>query len=97
MTYRIHRSTAADRVVFALSGELTDDCAGELCALLANGRIEPVVIDLSDVTLVDFAAVRCLARAKAAGVTVVNCPDYVRRWMTAEEHESDVEENGYRP
>ena len=94
MTYRIHHSTAADRVVYALSGELTDDCASELGALLAIGGAEPVTIDLRDVTLVDFTAVKWLARAEAAGVTLVNCPDYVRRWITAEEHKSDVGENG---
>ena len=95
LTYRIHRSAAADRVVFALSGELTEDCAVELCSVvLASGEGKPVIIDLRDVTLVDVATVKCLARAEAAGVTLVNCPDYVRRWITAEAHRSDVGENG---
>jgi hypothetical protein len=53
-----------------------------------------VIIDLRDVTLVDVATVKCLARAEAAGVMLVNCPDYVRRWITAEAHRSDVGENG---
>ena len=77
-----------------MSGELTDDCAEELSALLASGGGDPVTIELRDVTLVNVAAVRCLARAEAAGVALVNCPDYVRRWITAVQLGPGSEKNG---
>ena len=76
-----------------MSGELTDDCAEELSALLASGGGERVSIELRDVTLVNLAAVKCLARAEVAGVALVSCPDYVRRWITAVKPGSGGEEN----
>jgi hypothetical protein len=43
-----------------------------------------VVLDLNDVTRIDRAAVRYLARVEAAGVDIINCPDYVRSWIAGE-------------
>ena len=43
-----------------------------------------ILLDLKDVTLVGREAVQFLARVEAAGVRVVNCPDYVRSWIAAE-------------
>jgi len=54
----------------------------ELLATTAAGR---VVLDLKDIiTLVDRAAVRFLARVEMAGTEIVNCPEYVRSWIAAE-------------
>ena len=54
----------------------------ELLATTAAGR---VVLDLKDIiTLVDRAAVRFLARVEMAGTQIVNCPEYVRSWIAAE-------------
>jgi len=39
---------------------------------------------LKEVTVVERDAVRFLANAEAAGIRIVNCPDYVRRWIEAE-------------
>ena len=54
----------------------------ELLATTVAGR---VVLDLKDIiTLVDRAAVRFLARVEMAGTEIVNCPEYVRSWIAAE-------------
>ncbi len=54
----------------------------ELLATTAAGRL---VLDLKDIiTLVDRAAVRFLARVEMAGTQIVNCPEYVRSWIAAE-------------
>ncbi|OLB42740.1 MAG: hypothetical protein AUG14_00865 [Candidatus Rokubacteria bacterium 13_1_20CM_2_68_19] len=54
----------------------------ELLATTAAGRL---VLDLKDIiTLVDRAAVRFLARVEMAGTEIVNCPEYVRSWIAAE-------------
>ena len=37
-----------------------------------------------DITLVDRAAVRFLARVEMAGTEIINCPEYVRSWISAE-------------
>lgn len=70
--------------VFALSGVLDRDLATRLETLLASEAGVGIVLDLKDVTLVDGAAVRFLAAVEATGTGIVNCPEYVRIWITAE-------------
>jgi anti-anti-sigma regulatory factor len=84
VAYRIHRSTQPGTTVFALSGVLDTDLAARLEALLASEADSRIVLDLQDVTLVDRTAVRFLAAVEAAGTVIVNCPEYVRIWITAE-------------
>lgn len=84
MTYRIHRSTQPGATVFALSGVLDTDLAARLETLLTSEADGRVVLDLKDVTLVDRDAVRFLASVEATGLQIVNCPEYVRTWIAAE-------------
>jgi hypothetical protein len=84
MTYRIHRAGTPDRVVFALSGDMDLDHTTRLQEFLATEADGHVTLDLKDVSLVHRAAVRFLAAAEAAGVRIVNCPEYVRSWIEAE-------------
>ncbi len=60
------------------------DHVTRLQEFLANEAIGCVTFDLSEITLVDRAAVRFLAEAEAAGIRLVNCPEYVRSWIAAE-------------
>ena len=79
---RIRRSSN-DQVVFALSGRMVEDDLAELEALISceasRGR---VVLDLKDVTLVRVDAINFLVRCESHGITLENCPAYVREWMT---------------
>ncbi|MFZ0523139.1 MAG: hypothetical protein WAL95_19070 [Candidatus Acidiferrales bacterium] len=43
-----------------------------------------LALDLSDVTLVDRAAVRFLAKCEADSIELENCPAYIREWMKRE-------------
>jgi anti-anti-sigma regulatory factor len=70
--------------VFALSGVLNSEHAAGLQQLLATAGDGSIVLDLGDITLVDRAAVRFLAQVELAGAEIVNCPDYVRSWILAE-------------
>ena len=79
-----------DVTVFVLSGVLDAEHAARLQELLATGASERVVLDLKDVTRIDRAAVRYLARVAAAGTQIINCPEYVRSWMAGES--SDAQE-----
>ena len=72
-------------VVLALSGDLHENHARELQAILAAEGDRRVVLDLSDVTLVGRDVVTVLARAEAEGTVLVNCPEYVRSWITTEQ------------
>jgi len=59
---------------------------------LANERDGRIALDLKDVTLVDRAAMRFLASVEAAGIRLVNCPEYVRSWIAAERPLQQAEE-----
>ena len=85
MTYRIERSTSGPGVTLFLSGEMDSDHVGELEALMAADSNRLVSLDLADVTLVNRDAMKFLARVEAAGAVLVNCPEYVRSWIDAEQ------------
>jgi anti-anti-sigma regulatory factor len=85
-----------DQVVLALSGEMNQDHTEELQTLLGAEAPAPVLLDLTDVTLVDRETVRFLARAEAAGVALVNCPEYVRSWIATEQPGTATTEENIR-
>ena len=82
---RIERRANGD-VVFTVSGRLAADNVSELAALLAAetaGR--NLVLDLKDVVLVDRAIVRFLRASERNGMTLRNCPPYIREWIAREQ------------
>ena len=86
MTFRIQRSLRSAAIIFALSGELDNEHIERLKQLLEGENQSPLFLDLQDVTLVGREAVEFLARLEAAGVGIVNCPEYVRTWIDAKNH-----------
>ena len=77
--------TANGGVVFKLSGRIEGENIAELEALLSaetSGR--HVLLDLSDLTLVDQYVVSFLRHSEADGIELKNCPAYVREWMKQE-------------
>jgi len=77
--------TANGEVVFKLSGRIETENVAEVKALLSaetSGR--HVVLDLSDLTLVDQGFVSFLKQSEANGIELKNCPAYVREWMKQE-------------
>ena len=79
---RIRRSTN-DQVVFALSGRMAEDDLAEMQALIGREASRgQVVLDLKDLTLVCGEAIDFLVRCESDGITLENCPAYVREWMT---------------
>ena len=82
---RITRA-ANGEVVFKLSGRIEAENIAELEVLFsgeANGR--RILLDLSDLTLVDHDVVSFFKRSEAGGIEFKNCPAYVREWMKQEE------------
>ena len=84
MAFRIQRSTDAEAIVFALSGAMEIKNIEHFKELLEAEKQSPILLDLKDVTLVGREAVQFLSRLEAAGIGIVNCPDYVRTWIDAE-------------
>jgi anti-anti-sigma regulatory factor len=85
---KIQRKANGD-VVLTLSGRLGADNVDELSALLAaepEGRA--VVLDLKDIVLVDRDTVRFLRAHEGNGITLRNCPPYIREWIAREEEQA---------
>jgi len=81
---KILRAVAGSSVVFSLSGRIRSEDVARLQGLLAAEAGMNIVLDLLDVELTDREGVRFLARAEADGITLTNCPAYVREWMRTE-------------
>jgi hypothetical protein len=81
---------ANGEVVLTVSGHLEADNVGELSALLAaEPEGQPVVLDLKDVVLVDRDAVRFLRERERDGMSLRNCPPYIREWIARKEEQRD--------
>jgi hypothetical protein len=81
------RRAANREVVFTLSGRMGAGNVAELKILFgseADGR--RMVLNLKDLTLVGRDAVAFLARCEADGITLTNCPAYIREWIARERH-----------
>ena len=79
---RIRRSSNGE-VHFALSGRIDRENVAELESLIrAEEKGRPIVIDLKDVTLAGEDEIIFLAHCEAGNITLVNCPPYIRNWIT---------------
>jgi hypothetical protein len=75
---------ANGEVVFTLSGRMDSESIAELERLLGwEGDGRQMVLDLKDVTLVNQDAVNFLERGEAGGITLKNCPAYIREWIVS--------------
>jgi hypothetical protein len=84
---KILRSTRNEHVTFTLVGRVAGENLAELKRVIGlEPRDHSLVLDLKDVTLVDQSAIRFLARCDRDGLTLENCPAYIRDWMAAETH-----------
>jgi hypothetical protein len=78
---RIQRA-ANGKVVFSLSGRMEPQDIDELRRLfgLETSAVH-IVLNLQELVLVDGDGVEFLAGCEAAGISLENCPAYVRKWM----------------
>ena len=85
---KIQRSSNG-QVTYVLSGQIEDEDIDELEALIRSevkGR--PMVLDLKNLTLVGQDAIVFLDRCEANGITLKNCPAYIREWIKGQRGES---------
>jgi len=71
-----------EEIVFEVSGRIDGENVGELKAVFsseADGR--RIILDLSDLTLVDEDAVCFLESCEARGTELRNCQAYIREWI----------------
>jgi ABC-type transporter Mla MlaB component len=76
---------SGQRVIFALSGELTRDELTEIAGMFERERSAPIVFDLADLTMASREGIEYLRQAAADGAELVNCPPYICRWIEAED------------
>jgi anti-anti-sigma regulatory factor len=76
-------STQSDSLILAIAGNVSQEALPEIALLIDHGRRdhERVILDLSEVTLIDPAAAQFFAEQFRGGVRLVNCPVYIRRWI----------------
>jgi anti-anti-sigma regulatory factor len=86
---KISRSSNGE-VLFALSGRIDSEHVTELESLIrAEESGRPIVIDLKDVTLAGEDGIVFLAHCEAGNITLVNCPPYIRKWITKQKDTRD--------
>jgi ABC-type transporter Mla MlaB component len=84
MTLTIAGNTeASEAVTLVLAGKMSANSLGELRRQIgeARNRRKQVVLDLGEVTLVDRHSAEFLAAQTADVVRLVNCPEYIERWI----------------
>ena len=78
---RIQRASNG-KVVFTLSGRIEAEDMGELRRLFSvESSVVRIVLNLKELVLVDGEAVEFLSGCEAAGMTLKECPAYVRTWI----------------
>ena len=79
-------------ITLLLNGKVGEEAIRDLESNIrkAHGAEQRVYIDLSEVTLVDRKAVRYLSGQAGRSVTLVNCPAYLRRWITELGDEGEI-------
>lgn len=85
MTLRIQRTVEGDLAIFKLIGRIQAADVPELLALLKSESPEhSILMDLTEVKLVDRDAVFFLALSETVGARLRNCPGYIREWINQE-------------
>ena len=80
--------TANGEIVLIVSGRLDETNIGELKReIMAEPEDCCLVLDLTELTHVDRAAVRFLRQGEGDGIKLENCPAYIREWMAHERDE----------
>jgi hypothetical protein len=75
-----------------LSGDLRCEQLNEVKAEIEKCEL-PAVLDLRELALVDVESVRFLNACEANGISVVDCPAFIREWMSRERSKLSHDEN----
>ena len=81
MTLKIATACDGETTLLRLSGQIDEDHLAQLHAEIRRYRPR-LVFELTEATLVDRAVVLFLAAREAEGIELLNCPRYIREWIT---------------
>ncbi|MDX6446947.1 MAG: hypothetical protein QOH71_4021 [Blastocatellia bacterium] len=85
MTLKIQKMKDGNHVVLNLIGRMDREHVAELLRVLGlEVREQKVILDLTEISLIDRDAVMFLARCEEDGTKLRNCPRYIREWIKRE-------------
>ena len=76
--------TEAGSTSVIVSGRIRATQLPDLRQFIAAESAANVVLDLTEVNLVDEEVVQFLLRCEGQGIGLVGCPAYIREWMVRE-------------
>jgi anti-anti-sigma regulatory factor len=82
--FKITRVTEAGFTRVIVSGRIGATELPDLRQVVEAENATTVVLDLTEVSLVDDDVVQFLLRCVGLGIELVGCPAYVREWMVRE-------------
>jgi anti-anti-sigma regulatory factor len=80
MTLRIETNPGHQWTMVKLIGRIQTEHLSELKVQLDAVRSN-VVLDLSDVSIVNLDVVRFLGVCESRGIQLLDCPTYIRKWI----------------
>jgi ABC-type transporter Mla MlaB component len=85
---------ANGEVVFKVSGELNVENVAQIAAVIgAENKGTRIVLDLTDLRLVDGEAVKSLEQWEAESIVLKNCGGYIREWIRRQREERQFEKS----
>jgi hypothetical protein len=88
MILRIEVESDGEATVLRLMGRVESEHLPDLDARIAN-ETRSIVLDLSEIKLVNQAGIRFLRLNEDKGVELRNCPAYVREWISMDRRAGD--------
>ena len=83
MAFKLERHFDGRCTTIRLIGHMKAEHLAQLNALIKEGGAK-VTMNLEEVDLVDIDGVRFLNACESAGVSVLHCSPYIRKWMLQE-------------
>jgi len=83
---RIEKNSGGRVTKVRLSGRIQSDLIADIRSAINDGG-ERKILDLSEVTLVDLGTVRFLIGCENEGIELLECPLYIREWISRERAE----------
>ena len=81
---KITRVADAGSTTLMVSGRIGAPQLPDLRRFIEAENASNVVLDLTEVSLVDAEVVQFLLRCEGHGIGLVGCPAYIREWMVRE-------------
>jgi hypothetical protein len=85
VTFKIEKFRDANSTTIRLIGRMRAEHLSELEKQITESESK-IVLDMEELNLVDVEAVRFLGMCETQGVTLLNCPPYIRDWIGKERY-----------